>query len=110
MSVFYLNENEISFPAPSLADKNGLLAIGGDLSVKRLLLAYTHGIFPWYTEGEPILWWCPKERWVIYPEDIHISHSMRKYFKKHETRIVLNRDFADTIHRCRTKREEKDGT
>ena len=110
MSVFYLSKNELSFPDPSLADENGLLAIGGDLSVNRLLLAYTHGIFPWFSEEDPILWWCPKERWIIYPEDVHISHSMRKFFKRHETGIVFNRDFADTMHRCRTKREDKDGT
>ena len=92
------------------ARRDGLLAVGGDLSVERLLLAYTHGIFPWYDPGEEILWWCPRERFVIFPEEIHISHSMRKYWKKHKLRLVLNRDFADTMHRCRMKREFKEGT
>ncbi len=78
--------------------------------MERLLLAYTHGIFPWYDPGEEILWWCPRERFVIFPEEIHISHSMRKYWKKHKLRLVLNRDFADTMHRCRMKREFKEGT
>lgn len=110
MPVYRLNENEISFPNPTLARSDGLLAVGGDLSVERLLLAYTHGIFPWYSPGEEILWWCPKERFVIFPQEIHISHSMKKYMKKHELQVVLNRDFADTMHRCRTKREFEVGT
>ena len=89
---FGSNENEISFPHPTLAREDGLLGVGGDLSVERLLLAYSHGIFPWYNPGEEILWWCPKERFVIFPNEIHISHSMRKYLKKHTMKIVLNRD------------------
>ena len=92
------------------ARRDGLLAVGGDLSVERLLLAYTHGIFPWYDPGEEILWWCPRERFVIFPEEIHISHSMRKYWKKHKLRLTLNRDFADTMHHCRILREFKEGT
>lgn len=110
MPVFRLDENEIYFPGPTLAEPNGLLAVGGDLSVERLVLAYSHGIFPWYDPGEEILWWCPKERFVIFPKEIHVSHSMRKYMKKHEILVQLNRDFADTMHRCRIKREFKEGT
>ncbi len=110
MPVYKLNEKEISFPVPELAREDGLLAIGGDLSVDRLILAYSHGIFPWYNEGDPILWWCPKERYIIRPENIHISHSMKKFIRKHETRIELNRDFAHTMHRCREKREFREGT
>lgn len=110
MPVFQLSKEEIAFPNPTLARDDGLLAVGGDLSVERLLLAYTHGIFPWYNPGEEILWWCPKERFVIFPKEIHVSHSMRKYMKKHELNVVLNRDFADTMHRCRIKREFNEGT
>lgn len=110
MPVFRLNENEISFPHPTLACEDGLLAVGGDLSVERLLLAYSHGIFPWYSPGEDILWWCPRERFVIFPGEIHVSRSMKKYMKKHELQILFNRDFADTMHRCRTKREWNEGT
>ncbi len=110
MPVYRLDPKEISFPNPVSARSDGLLAVGGDLCVERLLLAYTHGIFPWYTPGEEILWWCPKERFVIFPNEIHISHSMRKYLKKHAMKIVLNRDFADTMHRCRIKREYNEGT
>lgn len=110
MPVYRLDEKEIFFPNPILARPDGLLAVGGDLSVERLLLAYTHGIFPWYSPGEEILWWCPKERFVIFPKEIHISRSMKKYMKKHNLQIILNRDFADTMHRCRMKRESEEGT
>ena len=110
MPVYRLKENEISFPLPELAQEDGLLAIGGDLSIERLVLAYSNGIFPWYNEGEPILWWCPKERFIIRPAEIHVSHSMNKFMKKHLISIRINRDFADTMHRCRVKREFAEGT
>lgn len=110
MPVFQLDEKEISFPLPTLAEDDGLLAIGGDLSLERLVLAYSNGIFPWYNEGQPIMWWCPKERFIIRPGQVHISHSMRKYMKKHVVDFKLDRDFADTMHRCRIKREFKEGT
>ena len=67
MPVYKLDEDKIWFPAPKLAEENGLLAVGGDLSPERLLLAYSHGIFPWYDKGDPILWWCPHERFIIRP-------------------------------------------
>lgn len=110
MPVYRLKKGEISFPHPACARIDGLLAVGGELCVERLLLAYTHGIFPWYNPGEEILWWCPRERFVIFPKEIHISRSMKKYRKKHELGIMLNRDFADTMHRCRMKREFAEGT
>ncbi|MBR1702021.1 MAG: leucyl/phenylalanyl-tRNA--protein transferase [Lachnospiraceae bacterium] len=110
MPVYRLEENKVYFPAPELAEKDGLLAVGGDLSVERLTLAYSHGIFPWYSPGEPILWWCPHERFIIRPECIHVSHSLRKFMRKHDAYILLNRDFSDTMHRCRLKREFAEGT
>lgn len=110
MPVFRLSKQDLIFPAPILAEDNGLLAVGGDLSVDRLLLAYTHGIFPWYNPGEEILWWCPKERFLIFPRDIHVSRSMRKYMKRHTFKVLLNRDFQDTMHHCRMKREAEEGT
>lgn len=110
MPIFRLDEDEIYFPDPTLAEEDGLLAVGGDLSVQRLLLAYCNGIFPWYNEDDPILWWCPKQRFIIRPSEIHISKSMRKYFRQHEIEAVLNRDFKDTMHRCRMKRENNEGT
>lgn len=110
MPVFRLRENEISFPYPTQAREDGLLAVGGDLSVDRLLLAYSHGIFPWFQPGEEILWWCPKERYLIFPAHIHVSRSMKKYRKQHAIHTVLNRDFRDTMHQCRMQREDKEGT
>ncbi|MCR5249889.1 MAG: leucyl/phenylalanyl-tRNA--protein transferase [Lachnospiraceae bacterium] len=110
MPIYKLDENRIDFPNPLLAEENGLLAVGGDLRPERLILAYSQGIFPWYGEGEPILWWCPRERYIIRPENIHVSHSLAKYMKKHEVNAVCERDFSDTMHRCRMKREENEGT
>lgn len=110
MPVYRLNEKEIYFPSPAYARPDGLLAVGGDLCMERLLLAYTHGIFPWYNPGEEILWWCLRERFVIFPKEVHVSRSMKKYMKKHELKVMLNRDFADTMHRCRVKREFEEGT
>lgn len=109
MAVYQL-EDEIWFPDPNLSDEDGLLAVGGDLSLDRLLLAYMNGIFPWYNEGQPYLWWSPRERYIIRPKKIHVSHSMQKFMKKHRVAIQVNRDFADTMHRCREKREFKEGT
>ena len=110
MAVFQLEEDKIYFPKPELADDDGLLAVGGDLSVDRLLLAYSNGIFPWYNADQPIMWWCPHERFIIKPAEIHVSHSLRKYIRKHKVDIMYDRDFADTMHRCRLKREFKEGT
>ncbi len=106
MAVYRLGE-EIVFPAPVLANEDGLLAVGGDLRVERLVLAYMYGIFPWYNPGSEIMWWCPKERFLIMPGEEHVSHSMKKYLRKHEVRFAVNRDFADTIHQCRVRREEE---
>lgn len=110
MPVYKLVENDIFFPKPQLAEDDGLLAVGGDLSVERLILAYSNGIFPWYDKDGPILWWCPKERFIIRPSKVHVSHSMKKFAKKHDIKVQLNRDFADTMHRCRLKREFNEGT
>ena len=110
MGVYLLKKDEISFPNPQLAEDDGLLAVGGDLSVERLLLAYAHGIFPWYNPDEDILWWCPKERFVIFPNEVHVSKSMKKYFKKHTIALAINRGFRDTMRRCRAKREDQEGT
>lgn len=107
MPVYKLDSENIYFPLPSLAEPDGLLAVGGDLSIKRLLLAYSNGIFPWYNKDNPILWWCPQERFIIRPGKIHISHSMKKYLRHHNIRFVLNRDFSYTMHQCRIKREEE---
>ncbi len=110
MPVFRLQNGMLGFPDPTLAEEDGLLAVGGDLSVDMLILAYSQGIFPWYNADDPVLWWCPHERFIIRPANIHISKSMHKFFRQHDTYIMINRDFADTMHRCRLKREFKEGT
>lgn len=114
MAVYRLSEDEIWFPNPSLAEDDGLMAVGGDLSVERLLTAYTNGIFPWYNPEDEIMWWCPKERFVIIPGEIHISKSMKKAMKramaKEDFDIVFDRDFKETIHQCRMMREYEEGT
>ena len=81
MPVYRLPD-EILFPPVSEAVKSGLLAVGGDLSPERLLAAYREGIFPWYSEGEPILWWSPDPRFVLFPEELCVSRSMRQCLKK----------------------------
>lgn len=98
--VFRL-DNELWFPDPHLADDDGCLAVGGDLSVDRLLLAYQHGIFPWYAfrHDEPI-WYCPKKRFVIFPDEIHISHSMRTLMRKNIYTVTFNKDFEGVIANC----------
>ena len=99
--VFQLDERLI-FPDPYLGEPDGLIAVGGDLSVNRLLLAYQHGIFPWYSfrgNDEP-LWFCPLERFVIFPDEIHISHSMRTLLKKDRYQMTINKAFKDVIHQC----------
>lgn len=109
MGIFRLTK-ELWFPDPALAEENGLLAVGGDLSAERLLLAYLYGIFPWYNPGEEILWWCPRERFLLFPEEIHVSRSMKKFMRKSELYVTVNEDFRGTMHRCRQMREKKEGT
>lgn len=98
--VFRLDEKEISFPDPALAEEDGLLAIGGDLSINRLLLAYHHGIFPWFSEEDPICWYSPHERCVIYPGQVKISKSMAKVLKDQVFKVTYNQSFAEVIRNC----------
>ena len=104
MPIFKLTK-EIIFPNPELSEEDGLLALGGDLSIERLILAYCNGIFPWYNEGDPILWWCPKPRFIIIPTDVKISKSMRKIVKKEEFKVTFNNDFDKVISNCKFIRE-----
>ena len=109
MAVYLLDE-DLWFPPPSGAEEDGMLAVGGDLSPERLLLAYTNGIFPWYNEDTQIMWWCPKERFVIFPSEIVISKSMKKFMRKTDLVITMNQDFPGVIHNCRKLRENREGT
>ena len=109
MTIYRLDER-IAFPYPEEAEEDGLLAVGGDLSMERLLLAYENGIFPWYNEGEEILWWCPKERFIIRPNKIHISKTMKRIIKKGEFKVTINNDFEGVITNCKELRENAEGT
>ncbi len=106
MSCIYLSE-ELWFPPVEEAEEIGLLAIGGDLSPQRLLLAYSLGIFPWYNPGEPILWWSPDPRCVLFPDQIHISRSLHKVLKRGDFHVTFDRDFSAVIEGCRQVRTEQ---
>lgn len=108
--IFQLDER-IIFPNPALAEEDGLLAVGGDLSIERLLLAYNNGIFPWYSEYEPICWFAPHERCVIIPEKIIVSKSMQKIFRQNIFEIKMNTAFREVIENCSSiSREGQGGT
>ena len=108
---FQLLADDPAFPDPALAEEDGLLAIGGDLSMERLLIAYSNGIFPWFSEGDPILWYSPHERCVIYPDKIKISKSMKQVLKQGIFKVTLNQAFKEVILKCATTpRKGQDGT
>jgi leucyl/phenylalanyl-tRNA--protein transferase len=109
MSLYVLNK-DISFPPVNDSEPDGLLAIGGDLSTKRLLHAYHHGIFPWY-EGDYILWWCPDPRFVLIPPELKISKSMRSVMNKRKFDFTVNGAFTEVIRNCKNIiRHDQDGT
>ena len=103
MAVYQL-DHELWFPDPHLGEDDGLVAVGGDLSVDRLLLAYSYGFFPWYSfrhNKEP-LWFCPLQRYVIFPNEIHVSHSMKQLINRHQLKPTINQDFEGVIRGCAT--------
>jgi leucyl/phenylalanyl-tRNA--protein transferase len=97
----YLLSSDLVFPPVQLADQDGVLAIGGDLSTERLLLAYKSGIFPWYNQGEPIIWYSPNPRMVLFPENLKISKSMSQVIRKGEFTITFNQHFSEVISNCK---------
>lgn len=102
---------KLEFPEPSSAFADGLLAFGGDLSTERLLLAYKNGIFPWYSEDEPILWWSPDPRMVLFPEELKVSKSMKQIINKKVYSTSINENFEAVIDACaKIKRDEQSGT
>jgi leucyl/phenylalanyl-tRNA--protein transferase len=108
--IFRLDKRLV-FPDPELAEPDGLLAVGGDLSANRLMLAYSHGIFPWYSEETPILWYSPHERFVLYPTGLRISKSMRQIMRSGKFKITVNQCFEQVINACSVvPREGQDGT
>ncbi len=110
MPIFQLSD-DLLFPPIHLAEDDGLLAIGGDLSPSRLLLAYRQGIFPWFSEGDPILWWAPHPRFVLYPASLKVSKSMRQVLRRDTFRISYDEAFHEVIQACsRIPRAGQDGT
>jgi len=111
MPVFHIPDDELVFPHPKFAEKDGLLGIGGDLSPNRLLLAYQNGIFPWFSESEPIMWWSLIPRLILLPASIIISHSMKTLIHARPWRVSINEDFNAVIQSCaRIKRKGQQGT
>lgn len=108
--MVYKLTKRIAFPDPHYGEPDGLLAVGGDLSIDRLILAYSNGIFPWYAfqEGQ-IQWWCPMDRFVILPHEIHISHSMRTLLRKETYEVTINEAFSDVIRACAEPRIDMEG-
>lgn len=108
--MFYLSSN-LFFPPVSQANYDGILAIGGDLSAERLLLAYKSGIFPWFEEGEPIIWWSPNPRMVLFLDELIVSKSMRNILNRNNFTVTFNQNFKDVISNCQNiKRDGQRGT
>lgn len=106
MAVWQLDD-ELWFPDSHLGENDGLVAVGGDLSVERLLLAYSNGFFPWYAfqiDSKPH-WYCPLDRYVIFPSEIHISHSMKQLLRQQRYEVTINQDFEGVIHGCSTAQD-----
>ena len=109
--IFQLDAHSTLFPHPSLADEDGLLAVGGDLRTERLLSAYRQGIFPWYSEDTPILWYAPRERFVLYPSHLKVSKSLRQFLRNKLYSVTFNQAFDKVIHACASiNRKDQDGT
>ena len=112
MAVYQLDHN-LWFPDPHLGEEDGLVAVGGDLSVDRLLFAYSYGFFPWFSFRDYIepLWFCPLQRFVIFPSEIHVSHSMKQLLQKNPYQITINKDFEGVMRGCATaqNRNELEG-
>ncbi len=111
MGPIYQLDSRPIFPPPSLANEAGLLAVGGDLSLPRLLEAYRHGIFPWYEPGEPILWWSPDPRLILDPAELRVSRSLRSVLRKGEFEVRFDTACTQVIHACATSpRPDQNGT
>lgn len=108
----WLKRDTLTFPplTKAMREPNGLLAAGGDLSVDRLVQAYRHGCFPWFSEGQPILWWSPDPRTVLFPEELHVSRSLAKLLRQQRYQVSFDRDFEAVIQACAAPRRDADGT
>ncbi len=111
MHYIWLEPDNLHFPQPQHADADGIIALGGDLSVERLLVAYTNGIFPWYNKGNPIIWWNPDPRFVLFPDKLKVAKSMRPYFNQKKYQVTFNQQFDQVIRSCgKTPRKGQNGT
>ncbi len=108
----WINRHQDPFPPleQALRSPNGLLALGGDLSAERLICAYRHGCFPWYSEGQPLMWWSPDPRTVLFPGELHIPRSLHKTLRSKKFRITYDRAFAQVIRACAEPRDTSGGT
>ncbi len=111
MELIFSEDKNFYFPEQSQTDESGIIAMGGDLLPERLLFAYKNGIFPWYNEDEPITWWCPDPRFVLFPEELKVSKSMRPYFNQEKYRVTYNTCFEQVMMACgATPRKDQNGT
>lgn len=108
MPIYQLMDHIPVFPSPEEAERDGLLAIGGDLSPERLLVAYQQGIFPWYEEGQPLLWWSPDPRLIMEPKNFKLSRSLKKVIRKGQFQVRTDTSFSEVIRACATIRTEND--
>ncbi|MCC6722969.1 MAG: leucyl/phenylalanyl-tRNA--protein transferase [Saprospiraceae bacterium] len=109
MPIYWLSEENLQFPPAELATAEGILAVGGDLSPERLLKAYTKGIFPWFNEGDPITWWSPDPRMVLFPSELKVSKSMRPYFNQGKYELSFDKDFRGVMRNCQQPRSNQYG-
>jgi len=112
--IYWVKDNVIATDFPdiskALTEPDGLLAIGGDLEPSRLVNAYCHGIFPWNNDDQPILWWSPDPRWIIFPQNIKVSRSMKKVLRQQKFSVTFNQDFAGVVRSCAAPRHDSEGT
>ncbi len=109
--MYYFLDSEIAFPHPEVVKPSGILAISGDLHIDRLLLAYHFGIFPWYNDNEPVIWWCPRPRFVIFPDKVKVAKSMNAYFNQQKFQVTYNQYFKEVIRFCQhIPRNGQEGT
>ncbi|QJP09015.1 leucyl/phenylalanyl-tRNA--protein transferase [Pseudomonas multiresinivorans] len=108
----WLSRSNFDFPPldKALREPNGLLAAGGDLNPQRLIQAYRHGCFPWFQDGQPILWWSPDPRTVLFPEELHVSRSLAKFIRQQQYQVTIDQAFERVIHGCAGPRDYADGT
>lgn len=112
LAPFWIDPRDTSYTFPDISlaldEPDGLLSVGGDLSPGRLLTAYRHGIFPWYNHGQPILWWSPNPRTVLFPHKLHVSHSLRKTLRQQHFKITTDTAFTEVIKACSAPRNDND--